>query len=83
MVTYCFSWYFEEYEARTNSSLVCTLPSLLGRRTCSDHANILFMPYRQNFVLVPLREISLYHANDRIAVIFTSLFLGNKLTMFI
>ena len=28
----------EEYEALTRSSLVCTLPSLLGRRTCSDHA---------------------------------------------
>ena len=45
----------EEFEALTNSSLVCTLPSLLGRRTCSDHALCHFCcPFKGSFSLLIL-----------------------------
>ena len=47
VVTYCSWRYFEEFEALTHSSLVCTLPSLLGRRTCSDHAMCHFYMARE------------------------------------
>ena len=43
----------EEYEALTRSSLVCTLPSYLGRRACSNHALCHFCcPFKGSFSVI-------------------------------